>query len=121
GDRQVPACTTTEGRAKVSGIRLSGPLEGVAGDSFSHTVVAKVCSDLAKAGAVSDRPPTRGNFLSGYSQGGDKSSCQHSLANGFLWRERGDDWLQGFRFKLQALRDALLGGEEVRRGGEVEH
>lgn len=108
----------------MNGSAYTGVQEDLTNEPFSSAVVVRVCSDLATVGtgtAVGSQSAT-GRFLSGYSRGVGKfsSGVAPSITRGFMWRERGDDWLQGFRFKLQALRGVLLDGAEVGKGHRID-
>lgn len=125
GKRRAPDSTATNGPATVNGSTHTSLPEDLIDEPFSSAVVARVCSDLATAGTGTTlgNDSATGSFLSGYSRGVDEfsSGVAPSIAGGFVWRERGDDWLQGYRFKLQALRDTLLGGAEAGKGHGVGH
>lgn len=130
---------TTEGGnnsgASCKGIRCARPSSardaragatGITG-ALSPTVIAAVCAELASAGS-NESPSAKGIFrggclsngLRGAESGSTSAGAIGVFQGGYVLGERGGDWLQAFRFKLQALRDALLVGTET-NGKVAEH
>lgn len=107
--REVPAVEV--GKPKVTGISKTG--------WFPVAVVAQVCAELAAADSEAGQSVT-GKFLGCSSRatlnGAENRTSPRSgpahLRGGHVLHRRGGDWLQAFRFKLKALRNALLTGTE---------
>lgn len=79
--------------------------------TFSAVMLSQVCAELAAVGGGADQ--TEWTFFRG--RGPDTQYRAKSAGldpEGCFLKERGGDWLHAFRFKLEALRDALSGGTE---------
>lgn len=88
---------------------------------MAPAVIGQVCAELAAADGVSTGPTVGGGFLSncpgartciGAKRVSSACTTAGLLPEFTVLGERGGDWLQGFRFKLQALRDAILATTE---------
>lgn len=131
GKERARAAVVVGGHSVVGRRTIQGGSRGVySGGGVSSSVVLRICSELAMGGTAIHSPSLGPSFLSGLSQGaGARSEQERSLPGGYVLREQGEDWLQGFLFKLHALRDAILrnagGGDDdqgdarVAEGGTV--
>lgn len=97
---------------------------------MAPAVIGQVCAELAAAGGVSAGPTVWGGFLSNCPGARAYSGAKivpSACTTAGLWPEftvvgeRDGDWLQGFRFKLQTLRDAILATAENDRTATQQH
>lgn len=80
--------------------------------AFSAVMVSQVCGDLAAVGGGAEQ--TEWTLFRG---GGPETQLYRAKSAGLVpegcfLEEQGGDWLHAFRFKLEALRNALSGGTE---------